>query len=367
MARFTPKVLRLLSEELTGTVLREIDALFSDNGVSLGPHQPEENDPGERRERMRRYLVSLDLNSPPDHAKLMGVYSDLLRDIARRKSQFDADALRDRWVQTLTRAGFEVDLETYVVSDPSRPASLGLTADALAALSDPSAILDHLARLGDTVETDPRLAVSTAKALIESTAKSVLTARGVAYTKSDKVPALVTRAQTTLALSAKGVSDEAPALRQILQSLVTLAQAVTEIRNQVGVDHGTESVPTWVRPRHARLVVGAAQVSGASWCWRRWRTRMRRGGMPRRSPDTQCPDGIWPEDNHDPVAPSTGSPQRSPTTWVQIGGPASSTAPGRSRTRGLAPATSGAGRRRGAGSLGNVASASSSCGACCAM
>lgn len=254
----------MLSEELTGTVLRDIDALFSDNGVSLGPPQPEENDPGERRERMRRYLISLDLNNPADHAKLTGVYSDLLQDIARRTSQFglDADALRDRWTQTLIRAGFGVDLETQLVSDPSRPASLGLTAEALAALTDPSAILDHLARLGDTVETDPRLAVSTAKALIESTAKSVLTTRGVTYTKADKVPALVTRAQTSLALSAKGVSDEAPSLRQILQSLVTLAQGVTEIRNQVGVDHGAESVPTWVRPRHARLVVGAAQV----WC-----------------------------------------------------------------------------------------------------
>ena len=264
MARFTPKVLRLLSDELTGTVLREIDALFCDNGVPLGPAQPDESDPGERRERMRRYLVSLDLNSSVDHAKLVGVYSDLLQDIARRTSGygFDADVLRDRWVLTLKQAGFQIDLDTYVISDPSRPAALGLTAEALTALTDPSAILDHLARLGDTVETDPRLAVSTAKTLIESTAKSVLTARGIAYTRSDKVPALVTRAQQSLALSAKGVSDEAPALRQILQSLVTLAQGVTEIRNQVGVDHGAESVPTWVRPRHARLVVGAAQV----WC-----------------------------------------------------------------------------------------------------
>ena len=70
------------------------------------------------------------------------------------------------------------------------------------------------------------------------------------------------RAQQSLALSAKGVSVEVPALRQILQSLVTLAQGVTEVRKQVGVDCGAERVPTWVRSRHARLVVGAAQV----WC-----------------------------------------------------------------------------------------------------
>jgi hypothetical protein len=264
VARFTPKALRLLSDELTGTVLREIDALFTDNQIPLGPPQPDDNDPGERRERMRRYLASLDLNNPADHAKLIGVYSDLLHDIGRRKSEhgFDADAYRERWLVTLREAGFEIDPATMVLSDPTRPTSLGLTADALAALTDPSAILDHLTRLGDTVETDPRLAVSTAKALIESTAKSVLTARGVAYTKSDKVPALVNRAQESLARSAKGASSEVPALRQILQSLVTLAQGVTEIRNQVGVDHGAESVPLWVRPRHARLVVGAAQV----WC-----------------------------------------------------------------------------------------------------
>jgi hypothetical protein len=154
-----------------------------------------------------------------------------------------------------------VDEATWTVSYPTGPA-VGLTTDALAAFSDPTAIHDHLARLGDTIDTDPRAAVSTAKALIESTAKLVLTTRGHTYAKGAKVPALVNAAQESLGLAARAISDEAPALRQVLQSLVTLAQGVAEIRNQVGVDHGTESVPMWVRPRHARLVVGAAQV----WC-----------------------------------------------------------------------------------------------------
>ncbi|WP_188525085.1 abortive infection family protein [Isoptericola cucumis] len=42
----------------------------------------------------------------------------------------------------------------------------------------------------------------------------------------------------------------------------SLAQSVTELRNSVGIDHGAEEVLRWVCPRHARLVVGAAQV----WC-----------------------------------------------------------------------------------------------------
>lgn len=129
-------------------------------------------------------------------------------------------------------------------------------------MEDPESIKDHLRRLGDSVDTDPRLAVSTAKALIESTAKCVLTARDQSYSRAANVPKLVNAAQESLGLDAKSVSDEDAALRRALQSLVTLTQSVTEIRNQVGIDHGAEEVPTWVRPRHARLVVGAAQV----WC-----------------------------------------------------------------------------------------------------
>jgi hypothetical protein len=66
-------------------------------------------------------------------------------------------------------------------------------------------------------------------------------------------------------LAAKGVEgsgDEAKALKAILGSLANLAQGVTELRNKVGVGHGRESVPDWVRPRHARLASGAAQT----WC-----------------------------------------------------------------------------------------------------
>ena len=216
---------------------------------------------------MRRYLATLDLNNPIDHANLVAVYSDVMQDIGERSKRggdyYDLMPLKAKWLNTLTGAGFEVDPWSFVVTDPSRPATpVMFSADALSALSDPAVIHDHLGRLGDTVESDPRLAVSTAKALIESTAKCVLSARGVAYTKSDDVPQLVARSQQALGLAAKGASGEDQSLRRVLGSLATLAQNVTEIRNKVGVDHGAENVPTWVRPRHARLVVGAAQV----WC-----------------------------------------------------------------------------------------------------
>ncbi|QGH69304.1 abortive infection family protein [Pseudactinotalea sp. HY158] len=99
---------------------------------------------------------------------------------------------------------------------------------------------------------------------MESTPTCVLTARGQAYARKVTVPALVNAAQESLGLAPKPASDEDRPLRQALQSLVALAQSVTELRNNVDIDHGAEEVPRWMRPQHAHLVVGAAQV----WCQR---------------------------------------------------------------------------------------------------
>ncbi|WP_157641334.1 abortive infection family protein [Longispora albida] len=136
---------------------------------------------------------------------------------------------------------------------------------ALSALDDPTVINDHLKRLLANVDADPRLAVSVAKDLVESTAKLVLRERGMPYNSKADLPTLVAQAQQALNLHAAGVTeatDEAKALKTILGSLARLTQGVTELRNQVGIGHGRESVPAWIRPRHARLAAGAA----TTWC-----------------------------------------------------------------------------------------------------
>lgn len=262
MGVFSPRVMRLLADQLTATPLRGIDALFDDRGIALGPPQPRDNDESVRRERMRRHLSTLDLDDAADAQQLTAVLGDVLQTIiqAGATGWSGNDGLRDKWTRILREDGFDVDDSTGTVRLGT--ASATLTEHALNALPDPQSIQDHLRRLGDSVDTDPRLAVSTAKALIESTSKCVLTARGKSYARAAKVPALVNAAQESLGLAPKSVGDEDRALRQALQSLVTLTQSITELRNSVGIDHGAEEVPRWVRPRHARLVVGAAQV----WC-----------------------------------------------------------------------------------------------------
>ncbi|WP_165168313.1 abortive infection family protein [Rothia uropygialis] len=231
---------------------------------SARANAPVPRDPGPRQRRRAQRLTA--------------VFSDTLQKIIRDTSAGwgNNDALHDKWVRILAEDGFDVEETTGTVRIGR--AGARLTEQALNALPDPQSIQDHLHRLADSVDPDPRLAVSTAKALIESTAKCVLTARELTYTRAAKVPALVNAAQDSLGLTPKSVSDEDRALCQALQSLITLTQSVTELRNSVGIDHGAEEVPRWVRSRHARLVVGAAQV----WCQLMLETRADPGAPWRR-------------------------------------------------------------------------------------
>ena len=60
-------------------------------------------------ERMRRYVATLDLDNPADHAKLVTVYSDVMQDIgewSRHGGDYDdLKPLKARWLDTLTGPG----------------------------------------------------------------------------------------------------------------------------------------------------------------------------------------------------------------------------------------------------------------------
>lgn len=112
---------------------------------------------------MRRYLVSLDLDDAADAQRLAAVLGDVLQGIVQDTSTGwgSNDGLRDKWVRILREDGFDVDEATGAVR--LGRAGANLTEHALNALPDPQSIQDHLRRFGDSVDTDPRLAVSTAK------------------------------------------------------------------------------------------------------------------------------------------------------------------------------------------------------------
>ena len=140
--------------------------------------------------------------------------------------------------------------------------------DLIANLRDPAAIREHLTRLQrlGVAQSDPPLAIGTAKELIESTAKTVLQERGLNVNDRDDLPTLINRAQEALGLhprSAHPGPDSTEAVKRILGGLMSIAAGLGELRNRgYGTGHGPKGERAGLRPRHARLAVNAA----VTWC-----------------------------------------------------------------------------------------------------
>src|ERR1039457_6522374 len=104
----------------------------------------------------------------------------------------------------MKRDGYDVREDGQIVSSGAAP---GLPEGALAQFRDPAAIQEHLDRIRRSVDSDPALAVGSAKELIESTAKVVLLERGLTWNdRKDDMPALVSMAQKALLLHPSGTT-----------------------------------------------------------------------------------------------------------------------------------------------------------------
>ena len=117
------------------------------------------------------------------------------------------------------------------------------------------------------VDTDPELAIGTAKEFVESVCKTILDERNVSWEKTDDLPALVRKAMKELRLTPGDVAASAPAadtIRRMLMNLATIVQGSAEVRNAYGTGHGKSKTQARQRltPRRARLAVGAAATLG---------------------------------------------------------------------------------------------------------
>ena len=119
----------------------------------------------------------------------------------------------------------------------------------------------EIQRLERAIESDPDLAIGTAKELVESCCKTILTKRGVAFNKTDDLGDLTKKITKELRLVPEGVTDEtkgADNIRHILRSLTQLTNHLAQLRGLYGTGHGRDGQHRGLQPRHARLAVAAA-------------------------------------------------------------------------------------------------------------
>ena len=161
-------------------------------------------------------------------------------------------------VHFLSRDGFRW-VDGRIVSGSGMP-SLDDIKETAAAF-DAKHLADQIRRIEQSIETDPALAIGTAKELVETCCRTILSERGKPVTGTPDIPTLTKETLKELKLVPDGIPDQAKGsdiIKRLLSNLATIGQGLAEIRNLYGSGHGKDGKTQAIKPRHANLAVGAA-------------------------------------------------------------------------------------------------------------
>jgi len=245
---------REIRDLMSGTVLREIDAMWQDEGFAPGAY-PDPPVGGERVTLFQAYLNSVDWTYPAHVARALRVFEIALHNIDPQ--------YRGKTALKLARDGYTLHDDGKITGG----LVISLREESLAQLTDPVAIHEHLDRIARAVsDDDAAQAIGSAKELIESTAKVVLTECGKPFSDRDDLPDLVKASQFALGVhptSTAAGPDGSDAVKKILGGATNVALGIAELRNRgYGTGHGMGQRRVGLGARHARLAVAGARM----WC-----------------------------------------------------------------------------------------------------
>ena len=257
------KTRRELQEYFVGTTLRLIEQAFDDAGIQCD-HNFQPTDTGQRRCLVQQYYATLDFANYNDIRKFLNVFAHSLFDLEQSfANSYNAEYAK-RTHRTLV-ACLQTDGYEYkggkIVPAASLTAATALKEDAIAV--DSPYMLQQIERIENQVDSDPRLAIGTAKELVETVCKTILTDRKVRFDPKSELMDLVKLTRAELNLVPDSISDSAKAadtIRKLLSNLATITQSLAELRNSYGTGHGHDGRHKGLSPRHARLAAGSACV-----------------------------------------------------------------------------------------------------------
>lgn len=252
-------VRNLLREYWVGTTLGAIADTFNSAGFS--PDRAFQSEAtGARRALVDQYYAAIDWRSVAQVNRFVGEIVQAV--LVNLESQGDAGGQwateaktrHEQLVRLLELDGFTVTGNRVQLSNQSALIEQARRAGDLQTLAA------MLPRLEDT-DSDPWLAIGTAKEIIEHIARVVIARSGAADPPKDTDLGDLTKAALkSLALLPADVPDAkrgADSIRRALQGLVQIVQGTAELRNLYGTGHGRKATAR-LYGRHARLVVGAA-------------------------------------------------------------------------------------------------------------
>ena len=254
-------------EHLVGySTLRAIEILF-DSADIVYDNAYEPNVSGQRRTVIAKYYHTIDPTKWEDARKLLRVFEEVLVQLELRinePSQYmrnddDRRAL-DRLNLRLRHDGF-VYQEGKIVSLGQVPSLTHL--ESIAVTADFPYLLRQLERIESSIDSDPWLAIGTAKELVETICKSILTDLNKPLTPGWELMDLCKETRKQLKLTPDDIPNTSKAsetIKRLLNNLATVVQGLAELRNPYGTGQGHDGRARGLKPRHARLAAGAAST-----------------------------------------------------------------------------------------------------------
>jgi hypothetical protein len=248
-------------EYFVGTTLREIEMEFDAADVPFDENYVPGTS-GQRRSLVEQYYHAVDWTKWGDVRKVLTVYENVLNhleelsDIGNELAKKAFRSLK-KWIE---KDGF-----IYQNSRITRTGRQQVLED----ISHKTLVFDapelhrQIERMRNSVEDDPGLAIGTAKELVETTCKTILTERGVDFNQDADLGKLVKETRKALSLIPDAIPDSAKgagSIRRLLSNLGNVAQGLGELRNLYGTGHGKHGSSQGLSPRHARLAVNAAST-----------------------------------------------------------------------------------------------------------
>jgi len=182
----------------------------------------------------------------------------------------DAERLRKIYNECLEQDGFAIEEKTQISGRPVFVGRyVGLTIPSVPAAkevlcgTDPSYVAQQITRMEAAIPDDPGLAIGTAKELVETCCRTILSERGREPQGHVDLPKLVKLTSKELELTPGDIPSQARAaetIKRLLSNLATVTQGIAELRNLYGTGHGKDASSKGLGPRHAKLVVGAAST-----------------------------------------------------------------------------------------------------------
>jgi len=259
------KTRQLFREYFVGTTLRfisdEFDAARVDCDTSYQPPTS-----GARRSLVEQYYHSVNWTDWRDVKKVLQVFESILHTAEKVIQNSGADsefskrlkAEMENMLYYLRKDNFQY-VDGQIVTGAGLPSLDGIKESA--AEFDAKHLSEQIRRIEQSIESDPALAIGTAKELIETCCKTILAERGKTVVGTPDIPALTKETLKELKLVPDGVPDSArgsDVIKRLLSNLGTIGNGLAELRSLYGTGHGKHGKTSGLSSRHAKLAVGAA-------------------------------------------------------------------------------------------------------------